>query len=319
MTLSQRTARARVPANKFKSFEEYGRFCDTMDSHQDSEDFTGIPQLYKDILLECEAEVKINQIAKCLTELKSYLSQINIDTSANNYKLLLRRNGKHYSFSEHLEGLILSLLSSQRDWAVIENNREKINNIFGNYDKEYLKTVPSEYLITSLTDIKCGNRNIKKQMSQLNKNILILEKIELEYGSLDAFVVSEPAYNIAKKLSNKKSIFKLYCVGNALAWEYLRNVGIDGIKPDVHVKRFLGRNRVGFSKKECATEDEVYRQACKLSELTGLTLTEIDSIIWNYCAKSSANLCEAHPKCDSCSISKFCNYPCKDIIHKLNR
>ena len=39
--------------------------------------------------------------------------------------------------------------------------------------------------------------------------------------------------------------YKLHQVGEALAWEYIRNVGIDGAKPDTHIRRFLGSNRMG--------------------------------------------------------------------------
>ena len=39
--------------------------------------------------------------------------------------------------------------------------------------------------------------------------------------------------------------YKLHQVGEALAWEYIRNVGIDGAKPDTHIRRFLGSDRMG--------------------------------------------------------------------------
>ena len=48
-----------------------------------------------------------------------------------------------------------------------------------------------------------------------------------------------------KDLSEGK--YKLKYVGKALAWEYLRNVGVDGAKPDTHLKRILGSNRLGYS------------------------------------------------------------------------
>ena len=41
-----------------------------------------------------------------------------------------RKNGKKFSFSEHLKGLIFSLLSSQRDWSAIHKNRQYIEKIF---------------------------------------------------------------------------------------------------------------------------------------------------------------------------------------------
>ena len=65
-------------------------------------------------------------------------------------------------------------------------------------------------------------------------------RIEDEFGSIDSFITSEPADAIVQKLSKATSPYKMKMLGEALAWEYLRNVGIDGAKPDTHLRRFLG-------------------------------------------------------------------------------
>ena len=68
----------------------------------------------------------------------------------------------------------------------------------------------------------------KAQMEALPDNIRTLRRIEDEYGSVDSFITSEPADVIVEKLSKGASSYKLKMLGEALAWEYLRNVGIDG-------------------------------------------------------------------------------------------
>lgn len=45
---------------------------------------------------------------------------------------------------------------------------------------------------------------------------------------------SEPTHKIVRKLSNYWSQYKIKMLGEALAWEYIRNVGIDACKPDTH-------------------------------------------------------------------------------------
>ena len=52
-------------------------------------------------------------------------------------------------------------------------------------------------------------------------------------------------FEIAKLISTP-SPYKLRYVGPALALEYLRNVGIRAGKPDVHVLRILGGERLGY-------------------------------------------------------------------------
>ena len=82
-------------------------------------------------------------------------------------------------------------------------------------------------------------------MKALADNIRIFEQLEKEYGSMDAFITSDAPEVIVKKLSQSNSPYKLHQVGEALVWEYIRNVGIDGAKPDTHIRRFLGSDRMG--------------------------------------------------------------------------
>ena len=58
------------------------------------------------------------------------------------YNVNLRKKGKKYNFEEHLKALIISLLSNHR-WgdSNIGENIDKIDLIFHNYDKNYLKIV----------------------------------------------------------------------------------------------------------------------------------------------------------------------------------
>lgn len=302
MNLSQRTARANVRLDKFKSLKEFTEFADIMDRTQSADDLSGIPEKFVRILLESERETQLEKLIINLKQIKEFLKTKGIDTSSANYKNTLRNRGKTFTFNEHLEGLICSQLSAQRKWEGIENHLSDIKAIFGDYDPNYIKEHSPEHFINALREIKCGNRNIAKQMQNLNYNIRILEKITSQYGSLDMFVTSEPAYNIVRKLSAYHSPFKLRYIGEALAWEYLRNVGIDGIKPDIHVRRFFGRNRLGIGTKKLATCDEVIQLGNEVSRVTRMTLSEIDCIIWNYCADNSINICGERPHCDRCII-----------------
>ena len=149
----------------------------------------------------------------------------------------------------------------------------------------------------------------KAQMEALAGNIRTFQKIEQEYGSIDAFVTSDPAAIIAQKLSDPASPYKMKMLGGALAWEYLRNVGVDGAKPDTHLRRFLGADRMGTAIHSPATPDEVHGQVEKLSKATGLYKAEIDTIIWSFSADGYGEMCTATPRCGICPIRKFCKKP----------
>lgn len=69
-------------------------------------------------------------------------------------------------------------------------------------------------------------------------------------------MTSEPANKIVQKLPKGYSPYKMKMIGDALAWEYLRNVDVDGAKPDTHMCRFLGADRMGTGKTSPATVSE---------------------------------------------------------------
>lgn len=212
------------------------------------------------------------------------------------------RKDKHFTIEDHISALVFSQLSANRPWIGIEKHEEELIEIFHNFDPEYLKNVNPEVLEEEIKSIKCGNISIHKQMTGLKDNILIFERLEEEYGSMDDFVMSDEPVEIAKKLS--KGEYKLKGVGLALACEYLKGVGIDVIKPDIHICRILGR--FGYSKTEKATDKEAIAIIDDISREYNMPKMEIDTILWQYCAKGYLEICDSNPKCHICDIK--CQY-----------
>ena len=254
-----------------------------------------------------QGEVKEKEDFEWIYIIRDWLSNKQIYESTVEENVIARKKGKEYSLSDHLQGLIYSLLSNQRPWSRIVPHLSEIDSIFYNYDVDRVKSTDGDFFANEICRIKCGNRNIALQMRNINKNIETMEKIEQDYGSMDVFVTSAPACEVVKSLSAKNSKYKLHNVGEPLAWEYLRNVGIDGAKPDVHLCRFFGGNRMGKGNHSTASMREVYETVLRVSKSTGLSMSLIDSLVWNYCAEGYGEVCTANPKCTQCPIRAFCN------------
>lgn len=246
----------------------------------------------KNVLLKVKEYLKVNRIA---------------DIDGEKSKMQLRAEGKHFSTAEHMQGMIYSLLSAQTVWANIERNFANIDKLFFNYDIEKIKNHDYKYFVTGLQRLGCGSRLTNAQMKALHENIATVERIITEYGSMDAFVTSKPQREIVKLMCTNGSKYKIKQFGPALTWEYLRNVGVDGAKPDVHMKRILGSSRLGISKKENASDDEVLDTVEQLSKDTGLWMAEIDYLFWLYCATDKGEICIANPRCKKCVIREYCN------------
>ena len=220
--------------------------------------------------------------------------------------VIRRKNGEFFCFEDHIAGMVYALLSNQRPWKAISDNYENIKDIFHNFDPDYLQTIEPILLVNKLREIKCGNRSIHSQMNALNYNIEQFKKIIDLYGSMDNYVTSNEPLIIARSLANGE--YKLKQMGIALTIEYLKNVGIDAFKPDLHIKRLFGKDRLGLSDKSLATEKEVLEIVKQMKEEIDIPIVEIDSIIWQFCASNYAEICGAKPICEKCLVRTKCNY-----------
>lgn len=268
--------------------------------------------VYSGVYINMSVEISDKDYRKMFNILDNYLNKklLNVDKT-----ILLavedRKNGKVFSFSEHLKGLVFSLLSSQRDWSGIFRNKQYIEKLFFYFDKNKIKNCDYNYFINCLKSRSLGNRAISKQMETLNYNISVLEEIESEYGSLDNFVTRLKPNAISALLACKESPYALKQIGFPLALEYLRNVGIDTVKPDVHIVRIF--KRLGFIQDSESEEKEVLKAIEKLSNQSGYSKAYIDFLLWHYCSEGFGNICGAKPNCAECVIQKYCHNTCNNF------
>ncbi len=249
----------------------------------------------------------VNTQTHYLFTIRDYLLSHNVPYNPGDFKAYNeRKRGKVFTLSEHLKALVYSLMSAQTKWNNIVPHLNEVDRIFRNYDPAFVKSMPGEYFADQLFAIHCGSRCTKAQMKALADNVSMMQSLDRKYCGIDNYVTSAPAIKIAADLSAPSSPHKLKQVGEALAWEYLRNVGIDGAKPDVHMKRFLGANRMGTGRNTPATNEEVWAQVNRLSAETGLSMYEIDALIWEFCASGYGEICTEKPNCGRCPIKALC-------------
>lgn len=216
-----------------------------------------------------------------------------------------RKNGKSFSFEEHLRGFVYAQLSALVSWKKIKDNQTKLDEIFCNFDRHELKDKSAEDLINEITAIKCHNPyTTKNQMRSLKTNIETFERIEQDFGSLEKFITHSTPSNIIKLLADSNSTYKIKYMGVPIACEYVRNVGIDIIKPDVHIKRIVSAGRLNLV--TAKSDYKIIDEFQELSKQTGINQAKMDYLLWNYCSKGYGEICTATPKCNECVIRKYC-------------
>jgi hypothetical protein len=220
-----------------------------------------------------------------------------------------RAQGKEFGLREHIRGLVLSLLSNQRPWGPIAQNLGRIDAIFFQFSPTEIKATDPSQFAHQLRAIRCGNRQIAKQMASLHENIAVLETIITNHGSLDNFIGTADPHEICKLLSDSGSKYKLRQVGYTLAMEYLRNVGVPASKPDVHVRRAIGRRRLGLVDDDEPSEEKAYRTVGKMADEAHVNRSYLDNLLWLFCAQDYGNVCRAAPRCTVCLLRDACHYP----------
>lgn len=242
--------------------------------------------------------------------IKEYLEKRHIEYNADVISSITeRKNGKVFVKRDHIRAMIYALLTNQTVWSRIQPFLPSIDKIFHDYDADYIKGQNPDDLAEELFYLKCGNMSTRRQMKALRGNIEVFERLEQEYGAIDNFIITHTPEELAAAFSDANSDYKLGMMGEALVWEYLRNVGIDGVKPDTHIRRFLAGNRMGKADMGSpAPLKDVYEQVERLSERTGLLKAEIDNLIWSFCADGYGEICTAKPHCERCPIKSKCSH-----------
>jgi thermostable 8-oxoguanine DNA glycosylase len=246
-------------------------------------------------------------IAQTVAQIKATLARrgFDVDDHLNGMSHMAaieaRRHGKTFTMREHVEGLVLAQLSSQRPWKAIEENIGKLRAVFLAFDPEALASADLDEIERRVRSLRCGNRQIRRQIQTLPENIACLQRIENERNGLNVYVQSDKPTVIARELGESRR-YKLKQVGFTLALEYLRNVGIDAAKPDVHICQIIGPQRLGWARNEPSPFAAAEIISEKADEI-GVSAAYLDGLLWLFAAKGYGDICGASPDCGSCQVS----------------
>lgn len=232
-----------------------------------------------------------------------------------------RRDGGDFTVSDHIRGMVYSMLTSGAAWNRLEPHIDTatgqipvIDDIFYQYDVNALLNAAPAVLVGRVKEHRLGTQYLTNQISALiGVNIGKLLAIEKEYGSVDHFYQSLADKNdnlktLLRELATAGKPYKLAQLGEALTAEYLKNVGYDIGKPDRHIRRILGSEYLGCSKHQDVPPYEAIDIIADIAKSLNKPAAEMDYILWAYCASGFGEVCtKGKPKCDKCVVNKCKN------------
>lgn len=234
-----------------------------------------------------------------------------------------RRDGGAFTVSDHIRGMVYSMLTSGAAWNRLEPHIDIatgqipiIDDIFYQYDVTALQSADLTKLCEKVKAQKLGTQYLKNQTEALVKeNIGKLLSIKEKYGSVDNFYQSLADKNdnlktLVRELATAGKPYKLAQLGEALTAEYLKNVGYDIGKPDRHIRRILGSEYLGCSKHQDVPPYEAIDIIADIAKSLNKPAAEMDYILWAYCASGFGEVCtKKNPKCmELCIAKSFCHY-----------
>ena len=232
-----------------------------------------------------------------------------------------RKSKSSFSLSDHLRAMVYAMLSAGIRWERVEAQTDLVSGrlmlldkIFHNYDPEFLATCKPSDLRDEVKALGCAGQYTLRQMTALvEKNLPLLVTIEKEYGSIDAFyrtyIQADPTLkSLVRGLSASNSPYNLLQMGEALAAEYLKNVGYDLAKPDRHICRILGKEYLGCYERVSVPVYEAIDLIAEIAQTINKPAAEVDYILWSYCANGYGGVCtKRKPSCEICVAYDMCN------------
>jgi len=217
-----------------------------------------------------------------------------------------RVQGRTFSMRDHVRALVLAQLGGRRPWARIGDHLAELDQLFRGYDPAKLRRLDPAKLAERVCELRCGNRGIHLQMRALRGNLSVFSRIARECGSLDDYITSDEAPAIARELSRPSSLYKLEQVGLPVALEYLRSVGIELARPAALARRMLGPERLGYFAAVPHAKRDAQEFVRQLAAKAGITATELDSLLWLFCAPDQGGICGTAPRCEDCRLARSC-------------
>ena len=231
--------------------------------------------------------------------------------TANRSWMNLLRNGRIDAMNRLLDNCNVEVVYNN-----VQNNKEYYWNKWDEYRKQGNRIEGLQLEIINFTN--------NSEYFYKNKGTL-LRDLKNDYSMID-----ESGYNLKIKykiqtdrLNKFLDAFRGRGVRMALGCEFMKNIGFDDFKPDVHMKRLFYRWGLLESDKDDEAKkcrEAAFEIATKIDNESFLPwmvavddkekkLVYLDNILWMFCASGYGDVCKKDPNCGNCKLrNNPCNY-----------
>lgn len=261
-------------------------------------------------------------LAKKLPEMEQWVNEKCADIPAarweNTYichQVQRRKSGEPMELEtmDYIRAMTYAILSNSMNWRCVAHDADPQTGRLRNVDKALKARVVNDTdLSVAFEENQVRFRFKKRQIPAVKENIGRLKEaaeLSAKYAKMSAN--GTDFWPLVQAIANGKPEdgYKLAQIGPALACEYLRNLGYDIPKPDRHLCRMLGSERLQFFNQPMPELEEVYNLVRRVanSSKSNYGPGQADYILWSYCAIGYGNMCNGKNRaCEDCCLSDLC-------------
>lgn len=261
-------------------------------------------------------------LAKKLPEMEQWVNKRCADDPAarweNTYichQVQRRKSGEPMELEtmDYIRAMTYAILSNSTNWRCVAYDADPQTGRLRNVDKALeAHVVNDQDLSVVFEENQVRFRFKKRQIPAVEANIRYFEKaadLPAKYAKMSAN--GTDFWPLVQAIAHGKPEdgYKLAQIGPALACEYLRNLGYDIPKPDRHLYRLLGSERLQFFNQPMPEFEEVYNLVRRVADRSKSNYgpAQADYILWSYCAISYGNMCNGKNRaCKDCCLSDLC-------------
>lgn len=261
-------------------------------------------------------------LARKLPEMEQWVNENCADDPAarweNTYichQVQRRKSGEPMELEtmDYIRAMTYAILSNSMDWRCVAHDADPQTGRLRNVDKALKVYLDNKQdLSAAFEENQVRFRFKNRQIPAVKENIGCFDnaaELSAKYAKMSAN--GADFWPLVQAIANGKPEdgYKLAQIGPALACEYLRNLGYDISKPDRHLCRLLGSERLQFFNQPMPELEEVYNLVCRVanSSKSNYGPAQADYILWSYCAIGYGDMCNGKSRaCKDCCLSDLC-------------
>lgn len=231
----------------------------------------------------------------------------------NFYKEILERRRRVFNESKpdsfFYEILVRDIFNAGMRASVVTSKLPFIKEAFADFDIRQVRSYNDSNLSKMLKNPRIIKN--KRKLCDCILNAKTMKGLSDEYGSFGKYLSrhSDNLQDLALDLTHRFG-----SVGYTLALNYLKDVGMDTIKPDVHVLRVF--YRLGFLDSEKSSHQNIQKTisvAERMKVCPYEKLSVIDAVFWMYGGAGNRHVNKAmcnknRPFCGECPLTTCCSY-----------